>query len=289
MKKQYYIAGRILEIFADFETGLSDKIEQFGTEGKTPDFTVCFEKINHLLQPQTPDISNDYDSKISVHEESDETVQVFHEGLCGDMFAKAYLDYENNREIIRYLERSLRQFQKMEQLFDWIGIDNIFAGLKTMILHAALINASGEGILFMGPSGVGKSTRADLWHRHAGAEIINGDRTFVNRDSSGVWKAYGSPYAGSSGYYVNKDVPVKAIMSVKRGGENEVSIKKLAFVQAFREVYRNITLHQWNDYAVKAVTSVIEELIFDIPVYEMICPPDIRAVETVRKELGTGR
>lgn len=246
MKRQYYIAGRILEISADFEAGLSDKIEQFKTEGKTPDFTVTFEKTDHLSEPQTPNISNDYDSKISAHAESDETVQVFHEGLCGEMFAKAYLDYEGCRETIRYLERGLRQFEKMEQLFTWIGIDNIYAGLETAILHAALIDASGEGILFMGPSGAGKSTRADLWRRYAGAEIINGDRAFVNRDSNGIWKAYGSPYAGSSGYYVNKDVTIRAVMSVKRGEADEIRIQRITGAGAFGEVYRNVTVHQWN-------------------------------------------
>lgn len=289
MKRQYYIAGRILEISTDFETGLSDKIEQFKAEGDKPDFTICFEKTDYLSQPQTPNISNDYDSKISAHEESDKTVQVFHEGLCGEMFAKAYLDYEGCRETIRYLDRGLRQFQKMEHLFEWIGIDNIYAGLETVILHAALIDVSGEGILFMGPSGAGKSTRADLWHQYAGAEIINGDRAFVNRDSNGIWKAYGSPYAGSSGYYVNKAVPIRAVMSVKRVGEDEISIQRMTGAKAFREVYRNVTVHQWNAYAVNTVSSVIKDMISAIPVYEMICPPDIRAVENVRKELGMDR
>ena len=274
MKRQYYIAGRILEISTDFETVLSDKIEQFKTEGEIPDFTVCFEKTDHLSQPKTPNISNDYDSKISAHEESD---------------AKAYLDYEGCRETIRYLERGLRQFDQMEHLFEWIGIDNIYAGLETVILHAALIDASGEGILFMGPSGAGKSTRADLWRQYAGAEIINGDRAFANRDTSGIWKAYGSPYAGSSGYYVNKNVPIRAVMSVKRGGEDEISIQRMTGAEAFREVYRNVTVHQWNTYAVNAVSSVIKDMISAIPVYEMICPPDIRAVENVGKELGMDR
>lgn len=289
MKRQYYIAGRILEISADFEAGLSDKIEQFKTEGKTPDFTVVFEKMDHLSELQTPNISNDYDSKISAHEESDEIVQVFHEGLCGEMFAKAYLDYEGCRETIRYLERGLRQFGQMEDLFEWIGIDNLYAGLETVILHAALINASGEGILFMGPSGAGKSTRADLWRRYAGAEIINGDRVFVNKDSNGIWKAYGSPYAGSSGYYVNKDVTIRAVMSVKRGEADEIRIQRITGAGAFGEVYRNVTVHQWNAAAVSAVSSVIRDMILTVPVYEMICPPDIRAVENVRKELGMDR
>lgn len=289
MKRQYYIAGRILEISADFEPEISGKIEQFKTEGNTPDFTVDFGKTDHLSEPRTPNISNDYDSKISAHEESDETVQVFHEGLCGEMFAKAYLDYEGCRETIRYLERGQRQFQKMEQLFTWIGIDNIYAGLETVILHAALIDVSDEGILFMGPSGAGKSTRADLWRRYAGAEIINGDRAFVNRDSNGIWNAYGSPYAGSSGYYVNKAVPIRAVMSVKRGGADEISIQKITGARAFREVYRNVTVHQWNTHAVNNLSSVIKDMISAIPVYEMICPPDIRAVENVRKELGMDR
>lgn len=289
MKRQYYIAGRILEISADFETRLSDKIEQFGTEGKTPDFTVCFEKTDLLSEPQTRNISNDYDSKISAHAESDGPVQVFHEGLCGEMFAKAYLDYEDYSEKVRYLDRGLRQFDQMEKLFEWIGIDNIYAGLETVILHAALIDVSGEGILFMGPSGVGKSTRADLWRRYAGAEIINGDRAFVNRDSCGIWKAYGSPYAGSSGYYVNRDVPIRAVMAVKRGGADEISIQRMTGAKAFCEVYRNVTVHQWNVYAVNTVSSVIMDMISEIPVYEMICPPDIRAVENVRKELGMNR
>ena len=289
MKSQYSIAGRILEISADFECRLSDKIEQFRTEGKTPDFTVNFQKTTHLSEPQTPNISNDFDSKISVHAEADDIVQVFHEGLCGEMFAKAYLDYENHSEKVRYLDYGLRQFEQIEQLFGWIGIDNIYAGLKTVILHAALIEASGEGILLMGPSGAGKSTRADLWRRYGGAEIINGDRAFVNKDSCGIWKAYGSPYAGSSGYYVNKNVPIRAVMAVKRGGEDETSIQRITGAKAFREVYRNVTVHQWNTYAVNVVSSVIMDMISAVPVYEMICPPDIRAVENVRKELGMDR
>lgn len=289
MERQYCIAGRILEISADFETGLSGRIERFGTGKRTPDFTVRFEKTDYLSEPRTPNISNDCDSKISVHEEPDATVQVFHEGPCGEMFAKAYLDYQDHTEKVRYLDRGLRQFEQMKYVFEWIGIDNIYAGMETVILHAALISASGEGILFMGPSGVGKSTRAGLWQRYAGAEIINGDRAFVNRDPRGVWKAYGSPYAGSSGYYVNKDVPIRAVMSVKRGGEDETSIHRLTGAKAFREVYRNVTVHQWNTYAVNAVSSVIMDMISAIPVYEMICPPDIRAVENVRKELEMDR
>ena len=52
------------------------------------------------------------------------------------------------------------------------------------------------GILFSGPSGIGKSTQAALWQRYAGAEIVNGDRALVRPDTGTVSGVF---YAGTSG------------------------------------------------------------------------------------------
>lgn len=285
MLRQYCIAGQVLEIAADFAAESTAELEQFRTEGKTPDFRVCFSKTDRLLPLSQPNISTDSDSMVSVHAEADGIVQAFHEGICGEIFAQAILDYEKKCEQIRYVERGLCQFREMSRCLDWIGIENIYAGLQTLILHAALIDVDGSGILFMGAAGVGKSTRADLWHRYTGAVILNGDRAFINKDENGIWTAYGSPYAGSSGYYVNRRAPIRVVMAVVRGGDDEVCLRKRKGIQAFREVYRNLTVPQWNREAVQYAAATAAELVEEIPVYEMICPPDIRAVEIVRKEL----
>lgn len=287
MVRHYCVAGRVLEIRADFENEETEETERFRTRGGKPRFRICFEKAETLEWPETPDISMDPDSMVSVHMEKGEPVQIFHEGICGEIFARTELNYKAGYERIRYLKREILQFENMRQCFRWIGIENIYAGLETVILHAALVEVAGWGILFMGPSGVGKSTRADLWKRYGGADIINGDRVFVNRDPDGGWKAYGSPCAGSSGYYVNRQAPARAVVVIVRGGDDEISLRRLKGAAAFREIYKNTALRRWNAYAAEAVSLVIAGMVREVPVYEMISPPDIRAVELLRKELWT--
>ena len=45
-----------------------------------------------------------------------------------------------------------------------------------MPLHAAMVEKDGYGVVFLGPSGMGKSTQAKLWVEHQGADFIIGDR-----------------------------------------------------------------------------------------------------------------
>ena len=59
---------------------------------------------------------------------------------------------------------------------------------------ASFIRWQGRGILFSAPSGTGKSTQANLWVQHQGAEVINGDRAAL-RQVGGRWQAFGLPYA----------------------------------------------------------------------------------------------
>ena len=46
-----------------------------------------------------------------------------------------------------------------------------------MPLHAAMVEKDGYGVVFLGPSGMGKSTQAKLWVEHQGADFIIGDNS----------------------------------------------------------------------------------------------------------------
>lgn len=45
--------------------------------------------------------------------------------------------------------------------------------------HSSLIDYQGRGLMFLGPSGIGKTTQAELWNQYRNALIINGDIVFV--------------------------------------------------------------------------------------------------------------
>ncbi|PWM48932.1 MAG: hypothetical protein DBX62_01245 [Clostridia bacterium] len=84
-----------------------------------------------------------------------------------------------------------------------------------IVVHASAVIYGGEAYLFSAPSGGGKSTQADIWHDKRGAEILNGDKVILRPTHGGVI-AYGSPIAGSSGIYVNKSAPVRAICMIDK-------------------------------------------------------------------------
>ena len=48
-------------------------------------------------------------------------------------------------------------------------------------LHSSYIIYHDKAILFTGPSGIGKTTQAELWRDYQGAEIINGDVTLIRK------------------------------------------------------------------------------------------------------------
>lgn len=57
------------------------------------------------------------------------------------------------------------------------GLFDILADAGMLVLHSAyIVTRQGEGILFSGPSGIGKSTQAALWQRYGAAQTVNGDR-----------------------------------------------------------------------------------------------------------------
>ena len=65
--------------------------------------------------------------------------------------------------------------------------------------------------MFLGPSGIGKTTQAELWHTYRDAVIINGDIVFV-QETEGNFLGWGTPWHGSSPYCENASVPVDALI-----------------------------------------------------------------------------
>lgn len=111
---------------------------------------------------------------------------------------------------------------------DWLdyhGFGNVLSMEKTILpfgglmLHCALIEYEGRGIVFTAPSQTGKSTQASLWEKHRGARTLNGDRAVLRATEDGIF-AYGSPWAGSSDLYIDRRVPLRAVIMLEQAKEN---------------------------------------------------------------------
>ena len=167
-------------------------------------------------------------------------------------------------------------------IWDILGMEDILLRHFGLLLHASFIRCQGKAVLFSAPCGTGKSTQAELWEKYEGADIINGDRAGLRRLGCG-WAAFGLPYAGSSGIYRNESAPLAAVILLRQAKEN--CLRKLKALEAFPDLYREITVHRWDRNFVSESTELLLQLLQEIPVYLLECRPDQEAVQLVRDEI----
>lgn len=163
-------------------------------------------------------------------------------------------------------------------LMSSLDIDLVLLLFNRIIMHASVVEYQNQAILFSGPSGIGKSTQANLWKKYMNADILNGDRATIDI-SKDVINVYGSPYAGSSKIYRNESAPIKAIILLKQGEKN--SIRQLVGMELYRNMFPRFSLARWDDKLSNISMNIIEEIISRIPVYELTCLPDEEAVKLV--------
>ena len=171
----------------------------------------------------------------------------------------------------------------LDNLLDASELELLLTKLGIFSLHSSLVRRrEGDAILFTAPSGTGKSTQAGLWEQFAGAETLNGDRSMIRR-VDGVWTAFGSPFAGTSGIYRNEHAPIRALIVLRQAPEN--TIRRLSLAEAFRAIYSESVLPRWHQDAHQRVISLVTEIVSEVPVYLLACTPDERPVTLLRNTL----
>ena len=156
------------------------------------------------------------------------------------------------------------------------------AYFNAVLLHGAVLDLAGEGIVFTGYSGVGKTTQAQLWEKYLQADIINGDKLFL-RCLDGQTYAYGAPWKGSSPYCLNRKVPVKAIVALRQAKEN--SIQKLDSLACMEYFMPHLFLPHWDQACLNRALDTFDQILGNTPVYLLKCRPDEDAVLLTKEQI----
>lgn len=259
---------------------IHSNFEPFLAESDSEGFTVTFSEVDALpLQNGEPVFRNALYTACHL---DGEYVRLYHDRDTAESYALVSGDLEEGSIRVRYLAGKRELLSSCRSCVLHIPLEEMLLSWDRLILHASLVTSPFGGILFSGPSGIGKSTQADLWRSLEGSRIINGDRPVLGK-RNGRWLAYGSPYAGSSRYYVNESVPVAAIVMLEQG--EQCSIRRLGQVDSFRRILSNATVNVWNPDYMRKACDLMMDLTADVPVYHMTCTPDAQAVKTVRMVL----
>ena len=160
------------------------------------------------------------------------------------------------------------------QLYSYLLIND------TLLFHSSIVDYKGNGIMFLGPSGIGKTTQAELWNKYMGAEILNGDLVFVNRNKDGFY-GYGSPWHGSSPYYENKKVKIKLIVILDQGKINDIRI--LNDFEKLQSMMNQVFLANWDNSLTDSSITTLSEFVDGLNVCYIKCRPDKESVDLVKE------
>lgn len=191
----------------------------------------------------------------------------------------------SKNKYILYYPASRWEFYSSElHLLHLIAGEHLLLQHEAFLLHSSFVEINGQAVLFSGPSCIGKSTQAALWEKYLSANILNGDRCVIRKFPDGFYGC-GSPWAGTSKIYHKEMAPIKGIFLLKQSSEN--SIRRLG-VEAFSRLYNQSIVNSWDTAFVEKLTSLISELMSEIPIYELSCRPDEEAVRLAYHTLFEG-
>lgn len=283
ISKYYKIAGIRYRVIIDSSYPYEDEgvLSEYIDEPDENSYEIRM-KITEVLPTVNGEIVFDDNNKFVVL--SEDGTRTRYEGASSNNKEEAYMcirrDAESSCVYIKPRAFGSKTVLKAMELEHFTAIN------KSVLFHSAYISVNGKAILFTAPSGVGKSTQADLWVKHKNAELVNGDRCILTT-SANKPMAFGVPYCGSSRVNHNVTLEVAAIVYLVQAPYNCCS--RLHGLAAFKKIWEGICVNIWDRSDVEAVIQTVTELAQRVPIILLECTPDVSAAEALQsfmKELN---
>ena len=281
--KRYKFAGIEVEVNALDGIMYEDEhvLAEFSAEDVSNPHTFTFERVDTIGAPIGKLIASFPNYRTYINEEE----QMRYIGSVLNSWENAYMMviHRGKEHQVKLQKGTYDGPMGTNTLLNAMSAEHLVLEANGVILHNSFISHNGKAILFTAPSGTGKSTQAELWKEHRKADIINGDRAVI-RLIDGKAYACGIPFAGSSKYCKNETLPIEAIVYLKQSPTT--TIKKLNAGAAFKKVWGECTVNTWNPEDVEKATSIVLNIVGQVPAYELACTPDESAIIALENELN---
>jgi hypothetical protein len=173
----------------------------------------------------------------------------------------------------------------LEYPLDELIINNFLARGRGVEIHACgILNSHGQGYLFVGQSTAGKTTMAKLWEDESGVKVLSDDRIILRKKENKIWM-HGTPWHGEAMLASEAKAQLSRIYLLEKGLKNALipqkpsdSISRL-FACSFPPFY--------NRDALDFILGFLEDVVKNVPCYELKFTPDKRVVEFIKGERFT--
>lgn len=194
-------------------------------------------------------------------------------GECLDL---CYMDEEWQK-----YSREGMNLPAFEYGYTFLRFSNGIVERGAFCFHASAISVDGEGLLFSADSGTGKSTHAALWRKYMnGHEVIsvNDDKPTI-RFVEGKPHVCGTPWSGKHTLNTNVEAPVKALVFLEQGKENQ--IEEVPAEKAFPLVFPQLLGGKTSQAQVAVLMGHLDRFLRRISIYRLRCTISEAAVRLV--------
>ncbi len=150
--------------------------------------------------------------------------------------------------------------------------------------HACGVSDKGKGILFVGPSGRGKTTMASLWKNRRGTILLSDERVALRKVKDG-YSIYGIPRYGygMDHFYSLEGARLQKIFFLEQGQKNDVY--SLAKDEALSNLLISSFPPVWHAHGMRNILDIFAEIVEEVPCSRLTFVPDRRAVDLVRNSV----
>jgi len=149
---------------------------------------------------------------------------------------------------------------------------------RGVILHGCGIEKDGEGILFIGESGAGKSTMANLWNADGGIEILSDDRVIVRKRGNDFWM-YGTPWHGEAQFVSPRAVKLEKMFFLQHAEQNE--IQPLNGIATVQQLLQCSFPPFWDVQGMEFALELFSKLSKSVPCYQLDFKPDPSVIDYI--------
>lgn len=280
MERFYRFCGLTIRVVSPCFYANAAEWQRFEVEPTAADVTVDFRVAAQLPEAQGKQLGTAGD--ISVWSDGATVSRVMRMGARPGYVATYRPG--GSRVDVCFTEESFPILTDDRYLWSTLCLAQLLLDRQVAFFHSSYIGYHGKGIIFCGPSGIGKSTQASLWESSRGATVINGDKSGVTL--AGGARVHGVPVSGTSGISRNESLPLGAVVLPEQAQTNRV--QRLDGAQALSAVMKNIYLDLLAPGERLGCIDFVLKLLSSVPVYRLCCTADGAAVAALEQALQGG-
>lgn len=164
-------------------------------------------------------------------------------------------------------------------LNDFIMVAFVYSAAfrQTVLLHSSCVKQGEQGVAFVGPSGIGKSTHSRLWLEYIPeCSLLNDDQPAV-RLVDGVAYLYGTPWSGKTACYKNERAILLALFRMEQATENKII--PLTPIRAFQMLLASCSMMKEDEHTFNHITQTLSVIAGQVRTFHLRSRPEKAAAE----------